>query len=560
MMFSFVSYAQKTDFIRMENPVIDSNMQITGLFINGGNQPPSFIYSINDDYVVYQENKVRKVFRPDMASFGYPQKYSNLFFAKDKNGIYYKGNLIEVDTTGFKIVGDTHDYTTKTKDGYGRWVIIWKSGNKVFRDTVDVTGNIDVPTFESISRGVNTSYFKDKNYVYYFENKIEGSDSNTIVPGYLYPYDKNYVYEYGKIKIYEGDTVRPVNQVLMKTSKVVLLWEPNTHPAEVQPNIDPKTIKPLSRFFSMDKNNVYYQAEKTPVKKNRLKKVKVWDQVNSAYVSDGKNLYSYRSYSKVGDLDAKSFGMFPNSDAFFDKNGVYTRKGEKLPFIYTKEVSDKNTFMTEVIGLGRRFVYENQTHHHEINSYFNTNKYKELTKEQIALARENKLDVNDILLDEFKDPRKRFGNSHLYEYEGKIYFKDSLIAIADAQTFEKKYDNYYKDKNYVYEYYWHNGLTPLEGVDPETFEYTKYSDSPFYKDKNYIYTSRHRILKNQDVEMLGRFSGQISERASSTSGYYLFKNIDGYWIVRFAIFGDGKVSIRSLGHELDDKLKELLSQ
>ena len=63
-------------------------------------------YIINQDYVIYQEKDTRKIIKPDMASF-VPLNVSRL--AKDKNGIYYQGDLIKIDTTGFRVVDVIRD-------------------------------------------------------------------------------------------------------------------------------------------------------------------------------------------------------------------------------------------------------------------------------------------------------------------------------------------------------------------------------------------------------------------------------------------------------------------
>ncbi|MFC2468156.1 MAG: DKNYY domain-containing protein, partial [Capnocytophaga endodontalis] len=62
-------------------------------------------YIINQDYVIYQEENTRKIIKPDMASFAILE--SGL--AKDKNGIYYQGDLIKIDTTGFRVVDIIRD-------------------------------------------------------------------------------------------------------------------------------------------------------------------------------------------------------------------------------------------------------------------------------------------------------------------------------------------------------------------------------------------------------------------------------------------------------------------
>ena len=64
-------------------------------------------YIINQDYVIYQEKDTRKIIKPDMASFALLDVSG---FAKDKNGIYYQGDFIKIDTTGFRVVGVISHY------------------------------------------------------------------------------------------------------------------------------------------------------------------------------------------------------------------------------------------------------------------------------------------------------------------------------------------------------------------------------------------------------------------------------------------------------------------
>ena len=64
-------------------------------------------YIINQDYVIYQEKNTRKIIKPDMASFA---RLDVSVLAKDKNGIYYQGDLIKIDITGFSVVGFISHY------------------------------------------------------------------------------------------------------------------------------------------------------------------------------------------------------------------------------------------------------------------------------------------------------------------------------------------------------------------------------------------------------------------------------------------------------------------
>ncbi|EJU30724.1 DKNYY domain-containing protein, partial [Capnocytophaga sp. CM59] len=126
-------------------------------------------YIINRDYAIYQEKDIRKIIKPDMASF-VPLNVSRL--AKDKNGIYYQGDFIKIDTTGFRVVGFISHYY-KPSDYWEE--PIWRTHKQAFRGKKQI--NISDPaTFESVT----TCYFKDKNYLYYYDQKVEGADVATL--------------------------------------------------------------------------------------------------------------------------------------------------------------------------------------------------------------------------------------------------------------------------------------------------------------------------------------------------------------------------------------------
>ena len=69
-------------------------------------------YIINQDYVIYQEKNTRKIIKPDMASFA---RLDVSRLAKDKNGIYYQGDLIKIDTTGFCLQATSNKVRSKRR-------------------------------------------------------------------------------------------------------------------------------------------------------------------------------------------------------------------------------------------------------------------------------------------------------------------------------------------------------------------------------------------------------------------------------------------------------------
>ena len=97
-------------------------------------------YIINQDYVIFQEENTRKIIKPDMASFA----ILGSGLAKDKNGIYYQGDLIKIDTTGFRVVGFISHYY-KPSDYWEE--PIWRTYKQAFRGKKQI--NISDPaTFE----------------------------------------------------------------------------------------------------------------------------------------------------------------------------------------------------------------------------------------------------------------------------------------------------------------------------------------------------------------------------------------------------------------------------
>ena len=69
-------------------------------------------------------------------------------FAKDKNGIYYQGDFIKIDTTGFRVVGFISHYD-KQSDYYWEEPI-WRTYKQAFRGTKPIAIS-DPATFESVT-------------------------------------------------------------------------------------------------------------------------------------------------------------------------------------------------------------------------------------------------------------------------------------------------------------------------------------------------------------------------------------------------------------------------
>ena len=220
-------------------------------------------YVVYEDYVLYQGKKATLRLSPDMATF----KGKGGGFAMDKNGIYYRGYFFPGDTTGFEIVG-VKDIPLSEEN-----TPIWKTNKKVFLGTQPM----EVAHPESFEMAYDYRYpcyyFKDKEFLYFYEKKIEGSDSQYIkLSGITYSVaDKNHTYYKDKILTYKGEPVELVTEDFFKTSRHVLAltldvggddapyWEEISY-------MDVATLKGLfidslsgaSSDYLMDKNHVFF--------------------------------------------------------------------------------------------------------------------------------------------------------------------------------------------------------------------------------------------------------------------------------------------------------------
>lgn len=527
VLISFVSRAQSVPVIA---PDKDANLAFPAhIFID---QP---LYIVNANSIIYQDNERIVRMNADPASFRRPKTYPSDYFALDKNGIYFKGKLVTADTTGFKIVGEI-----RTDDYYAPRHTLWKNHQHIFDNDQIVKGDFDVKTFRSAYSSTDY-YFKDKDFIYYGTTKIEGSDAaSASEPIEQIIFDKSHVYIAGKIATYKGENLQPVNSNLIKTSKYVVNLQ-----LQEQPHMDAATLVGLSRHYAKDKNHLYWQTEKSPVAGLDLQHIKVWDQVNRAYFTDGKKLYSGTKYLQTN-LDAKTFGMLPHSDFCYDKNGVYEQRynektrlvdNVKFPFVYGKPVSAENTFITDN---SRYVIYEQQAYDPWDKKYY------KLTPQQVKLARENKLDAAQIN-PEYAD----IFDYKLYKHDGKIYCNGKDTG-ADANTFER-IGGFYKDKNHVYRYLRGESLETIDGIDAPSATALYY----FIVDKHAVFYGQHKIIDSEGFEWLAVSAGHrrgCGLDRTTPSNYFVLRNNEGFWV---ALVAD-TVKINFLGKTLPDaQMKQL---
>lgn len=376
------------------------------------------IYIVNEQYVVYQDAHRREIIYPHMESFEIVSSrgHNCSAFAFDKNGIYFEGELLKLDTAGFKIVGRNNTSPTE-------W--LWKTNTAVFNNAKQLHG-IDPTTFTYL-RCLNGGYFKDKNSVYFFDQKIKGSDGGTVneTCDFQLCHDQNQVYLDGEIMTFQGEVVRPINEYLFKTKSVVI-----DRNSTVISAADPETITALSKSFAIDKSHLFFQTDTVVTPPNNLENIRIWEQVNHVYYTDGKSVYA--GYGILQDLDAQTFGMLPNSDVFYDKNGCYQRKwnaealkgfNEKFAFNYDGLLNPNDLSSTDYY-----LVYRNQVYSRHLKKI-----HSNLSDQEMLRIQNDRLlaqDSAELSRPSYVDDRTYFPSTSFVLFESKLLFGDEELISA----------------------------------------------------------------------------------------------------------------------------------
>ena len=483
-------------------------------------------YIINQDYVIYQEKNTRKIIKPDMASFA---RLDVSRLAKDKNGIYYQGDLIKIDTTGFSVVGVISHYD-KQSDYYWKEPI-WRTYKQAFRGTKPIAIS-DPATFDSVTN----CYFKDKNYLYYYDQKVEGADVATLQEESIdkeFVSDKNNTYYQGKPFIYKGERVQQVSNNIYKTTTHVLRYiggyddeeKAEDYFVELPDYFDIPTLRRLNDFYLIDKNHLYYDESgypledkdlRMPIAKEDLSKIKLF----KVFVTDGDKLY--RGKELLSGYDVATFGIVPGHYYYqYDKNGVY-KWGEKLPFHYTNRPEyGKNLFYMDNQDL---FVYEDQ-------AYYKTSEdslyVPHLSPQQLALLKKGNTPLRELFPSQDNKQIDTTGFEELtysfWRHNGQIYHL----------FYKEWYDNY--------EYGWRSEhrYVVVKGYDNASL---KAVFNGFLADKNEWYDDTTRLFQNKDVELLAIYKGYRRKKGDGMdptpeTNFYLFKNAQGYWLAELG--GEG---------------------
>ena len=407
--------------------------------------------------VYYKGTKMENVDSASVKTFGN-------FIGKDKNRVFYiTGNedVKDADASSFEMMGDTRYFRDKNN------IFVIKYSN----DFPDGEGfiklpNIDRNSFITLSEEIG----KDKNGVYYIDEKINGINPNNIKVIEKIGQD-NYILQSGNnyyLTFNSNEGMHDSKNDKIEAKKINNL------------NIDFSTFKYFGIFnYYKDKNSFYYHSD------NDFKKIKSKIDVKSAekvlelndFVKDKNNLY-YFSNGKINktnlNIDVNSLVFLDNNSSSYssyikDRNNIYFVDNENGKVKIVKN-ADKNTFqiVNGNYGVDRK------------NVYYNGEKLDSVGIEGLKIFDDNYL----------KD------NKNVYEIYATDDEKIRTRAIKNLNIDVASFENilkgtFYKDKNSVY--YIDTAedkqeLKKLEGADADTFE-----PGIFSKDKNSVYVEKQRL-------------------------------------------------------------------
>lgn len=250
--------------------------------------------------------------------FGYPKLLinnlkgvsSNGYFVKDGQ-VYYEGNTIEAKSVGFETIDEFQIYARDNESVFFRGKKIDSAIPKTFKSAFgdsryyedgqhifyegQIQKDTDVSTFVrmNLPDGKSSSFYKDKNCVYWFGKKISGLQPDSVkVLSETYLVDSQSVF-YFQNKI-EG--ANPNRFVVIqdqsdwgKDDKAVYGRD------KAYSNIDPASFEVLERSYVKDKSKVYYNDSGSLVEvvgaNPKTFTVTNWDPKTESEATDGARYY-----------------------------------------------------------------------------------------------------------------------------------------------------------------------------------------------------------------------------------------------------------------------------
>ncbi|MFS4471107.1 hypothetical protein [Chryseobacterium sp. T20] len=191
--FSIKANAQKVNAVK--DPVINPV-----LAVQDNPRLASDVYLVNDNTIIFQENRtIRKVIKADTKSFSVSQRSDPGFMAKNKEGIFVKGNFVKTDTLGYQYIGFSNDGP------------FWRTQKVIYKNTTELKhlkASEFIPLKDSQGNYSHNGYYQFNNKVYYYD-KVTPIDIHTVV---LLEneqcYDEKGIYERGEKLLFEGEPLQ----------------------------------------------------------------------------------------------------------------------------------------------------------------------------------------------------------------------------------------------------------------------------------------------------------------------------------------------------------------
>ena len=432
-------------------------------------------------------------------------------------------------------------------------------GNSVYYRTengLEKLQNADAKTFEILGYHIA----KDKNYVYYRDEKLSKIDPKTfeVVEGYYITIfkDKNGIYTFGK----NYDKLKIINfkedgiDIDFNDFKVISSEDPTIYKNKNDiyfqkggkilqiKNVDAKTFEKingrsyLDNKYYRDKNNVYYFSEDKMLKMENAD-INSINELSENILKD-KN-YVYFENQQIKGLDVNSFKVIYENrisepkNLIKDKNGIYYIDENKKTLIkfrndeidiesfgIANEMLDdyfkdkNNVYYLEEYKLHRLEDLDIETYQNismtrykkdKNNLYFKWKKVKNVNPDDVEIIENDFIKIKDTL----------YEISNFEEKEVEI-----LPLAVNVKSFEYIDNKYYKDKTNIY--YNKNGkLKKIEDVNFKSFGILE-ENSYFGKDKNNIY------YKGDKLEKIDRNSFKVLNESYDNS---IIKDKNGIYIL-----------------------------
>ena len=432
-------------------------------------------------------------------------------------------------------------------------------GNSVYYRTengLEKLQNSDAKTFEILGYCVA----KDKNYVYYWDEKLNKIDPKTfeVVEGYGITIfkDRNGIYTFGK----NYDKLKVINfkengiDIDFNNFKVISSENPTIYKnkndiyfqkgGKIYPikNVDAKTFEKINgrsythNKYYRDKNNVYYFSEDKMLKLENAD-INSINELSENILKDKNNVYFKNQQIKGLDINSIKV-IYENrisepENLIKDKNGVYyIDENKKILIKFKNDEIDIESFGIANKMLDDYFKDKNNVYYLENYKLHKLDDLDIETYQNISMTRYKK-DKNNLYFKWKKVKNVNPNDVEIIENDF-IKIKDTLYEISnfeekeveilplavDVKSFEYIDNKYYKDKTNIY--YNKNGkLKKIEDVNFKSFGILE-ENSYFGKDKNNIY------YKGDKLEKIDRNSFRVLNESYDNS---IIKDKNGIYIL-----------------------------